>query len=350
MMVFIKTYFVFLVLVILLLAPSSLSGQDGTDAAAFLELGIGARAMSMGGAYVSIANDGTSFYWNPAGSSLLQRAEVGGMYASLFKSLEKQFYIGFTRPLYGAGAISINWVRLSVPEIPFYVSPNLDKTYEERIFESTLGGNWEQNVLTQDALEFDNFNNDAFIINLAKLLRFNMDFGWQYFVLPVEVPIGFNVKLIRQSLFNRKSSGIGFDFGTMLRFGVDDLLDNRKLGKFSIGFAWKDIFDTKITWDTDSRHADRVKDNWHLGLSYMQPISGLNSQVLFAYALKKKFYTTHHLGSEYIYSNRLAIRFGLDDGEFTAGVGLRISLLRVDYAFINHELGGNHRITAFIQL
>lgn len=329
---------------------SSIMGQDGTDAAAFLELGIGARAMAMGGAYVSVANDGTSFYWNPAGASLLRRAEVGGMYASIFKSLEKQFYVGFTRPLYGAGAISVNWVRLSVTDIPFYSSPNADKTYEERILESTLGGNWEQHVLTQDAIDFSNFNNDAFVITLSKLFKFDMDLGWQYFVFPVEIPVGINVKLIRQSLFQKKSSGVGFDIGTMFRFGLDDLMDNSNLGKFSLGFAWKDIFDTKITWDTDTRHADRVKDNWHLGLSYLQPIPGLNSNLLFSYAYKKKFSSSHHLGSEYVYNNTLAIRFGLDDSEFTAGVGMRIALFRIDYAFISHELGGSHRITAFIQL
>jgi len=39
----------------------------GTGAAAFLEIGVGARAMAMGGAYTSIANDATALYWNPAG-------------------------------------------------------------------------------------------------------------------------------------------------------------------------------------------------------------------------------------------------------------------------------------------
>lgn len=39
----------------------------GTSAAAFLEIGVGARAMAMGGAYASVANDPTALYWNPAG-------------------------------------------------------------------------------------------------------------------------------------------------------------------------------------------------------------------------------------------------------------------------------------------
>jgi len=39
----------------------------GTGAASFLEIGVGARAMAMGGAYSAVANDATALYWNPAG-------------------------------------------------------------------------------------------------------------------------------------------------------------------------------------------------------------------------------------------------------------------------------------------
>lgn len=39
----------------------------GTDAATFLELGVGARAVAMGGAYAAVANDVSALYWNPAG-------------------------------------------------------------------------------------------------------------------------------------------------------------------------------------------------------------------------------------------------------------------------------------------
>ncbi len=334
--------------------------SQGYSAASFLELGIGARAMAMGGAYVAVANDGSAFYWNPAGISTLLRSELFGMYASLFNSLENHFQIGFTRPLYGAGAISINWIRLTVPRIANYDSENLKLTYGERIAESTnaqeLGiETWQELQqlgigLTDLPLGFSDFKNDALIISLAKLNAFNLDFGWQYFILPISIPFGVNFKLIRQSLFQHTASGFGIDVGGMLRFGLDDLMDNSKLGKMAFAFSAMDVFNTKITWNTDSRHADRIRRTVYLGVSYFQPLTLLNSQLTFSYALKNKFKNTHHFGIEYLYYNRLAVRFGVDNSQFTAGIGLKLSVFRIDYAYRGHELGGSHRISTAIQL
>ena len=55
------------------LAQSSTDSPDrkitkvGTTSAQFLKLGIGARAISMGGTFVAEANDLSALYWNPAG-------------------------------------------------------------------------------------------------------------------------------------------------------------------------------------------------------------------------------------------------------------------------------------------
>lgn len=51
-----------------------LGGQRaGTSAFTFLKIGVGARALGMGGAYIPVANDATTLFWNPAG--LVQIAE-----------------------------------------------------------------------------------------------------------------------------------------------------------------------------------------------------------------------------------------------------------------------------------
>jgi hypothetical protein len=59
----------FAVLLSLLLAaaPSCVARAQGTSGAQFLGVGVGARPMGMGGAFVSLADDGTALSWNPAG-------------------------------------------------------------------------------------------------------------------------------------------------------------------------------------------------------------------------------------------------------------------------------------------
>lgn len=323
-------------------------------AGSFLELGIGARAMGMGGAFVSVADDGSSFYWNPAGASLLFRPELAGMYSQLFKSLEQHHHIGFTRPIYGGAGISLNWIRLSVSDIPAYSEP--EGTYAERRAETTDFFTWQELeqaqpglALTSSPYDFSQFNNDAFVLTFAKLYKLDIDFGWQYFVFPTEIPLGLNVKFIRQSLFGQTSSGLGFDLGGMFRFGLNDLLDDNRLGKISMGMAVKDIFNTRLTWNTQNRAVANIKRSWQMGLSYFQPIPRINGKLLFAYAWDKKYDSIHHFGLEYIYRELLAVRFGLDDQQFTAGIGLKVFIFNVDYAFKGHELGGSHRISAAIR-
>ena len=44
----------------------------GTDAAAFLKKSVGVKAVGMGGAFTSIADDTSAIYWNPAGLAQIQ--------------------------------------------------------------------------------------------------------------------------------------------------------------------------------------------------------------------------------------------------------------------------------------
>ncbi len=88
-----KRIVVFAVLLIVL-SVGALTAQDkeqpfqfvtnvsgvGTSAAAFLEIGAGARAVAMGGAYVSVANDASALYWNPAGIAWINNFQAEFMH------------------------------------------------------------------------------------------------------------------------------------------------------------------------------------------------------------------------------------------------------------------------------
>ncbi|GAB4336992.1 MAG: hypothetical protein Kow0037_19090 [Calditrichia bacterium] len=350
-----KRYLQLLLIGILFLSGSVLA--ENKYAGAFLELGIGGRAMALGGSYVSLANDASAFYWNPAGAATLLRQEAMGMYASIFQSLSKHNYIGFTKPLKGNTAVSFNWIRLSVADIPHYAldRDKYELGYSKRVNdESTTAETWQDlkrlnTVFTDDPLGYSSFVNDAFFLTLAKNYKVDVDFGWQYFVLPVQIPVGLNLKFIRQSLFDKSASGIGLDLGTMLKFGLGDLFDDSRLGKFSFGFALKDVWKTKITWDTDSRQSERIERSLFLGASYLQPIVRIRGQLLFSYAFENRYDYVHHMGIEYVYYERLAVRFGLNDQQFTAGLGIRFLFFSFDYAYQGHELGSSHRISTSVR-
>ena len=69
--------------IVLLLILEICNGQNNvaTTSAAFLEIGAGARALAMGGAYVSVADDANSMYWNPAGMTRITHPQVQTYYA-----------------------------------------------------------------------------------------------------------------------------------------------------------------------------------------------------------------------------------------------------------------------------
>ena len=76
---------VFAIVGISLLLAGVVALSDGVPpasntAGSFAQNGIGARARALGGSFVSIADDSSAGYWNPAGLAFMSGYTVGGMY------------------------------------------------------------------------------------------------------------------------------------------------------------------------------------------------------------------------------------------------------------------------------
>ena len=100
------------------LALANLSGQTskvGTTAATFLEIGPGSVATGMGGAFVSVANDATALYWNPAGIANLTANEVTIFHANWIASTNFD-YAALVLPLGGIGNIGLSFTSLSMAD------------------------------------------------------------------------------------------------------------------------------------------------------------------------------------------------------------------------------------------
>jgi hypothetical protein len=57
-------------------AHSQTVSRAGTTAAPFLKIGVGGRILGMGEAGVTVADDATAFYWNPAGLAKIGRSQI----------------------------------------------------------------------------------------------------------------------------------------------------------------------------------------------------------------------------------------------------------------------------------
>ena len=84
----------------------------------FLNIGVGARALGMGKVQVSLANDATAGYWNPAGL-VNQTHKYDGvlMHSELFSGVVKNDYAAFSMPLDDKSAIGVSVMRLGVDNI-----------------------------------------------------------------------------------------------------------------------------------------------------------------------------------------------------------------------------------------
>ena len=324
--------------IIFLLFIQVASAQSTKYGGSFLEIGVGARALGMGSAQVAVADDGSGFYWNPAGIASLGKIQLTGMYADLFNSLENHSFASISLPIFGGAMISASWIRLAVEDIPRYNDADLIKNSDDRINDPDGAG------LTDPSTGNFAYADNAYIITLAKLNRINADLGWQYFEFPIDFGYGVNFKMIDTYLDDKHASGLGIDTGVKFGFGLDDIFDDDRMGKLYFGINIQDLFNTKVKWDTDSKQQDEIERNWKYGFALSQPLIFMDSQMLFAFDLNSKYNGSAHIGFEVKYKSLFAVRLGNNSSNFTAGAGISYWHFNLDYAYQNHELGNSHRV------
>lgn len=305
--------------------------------AASLELGVGARPLALGGAAAAMTGGPELFRYNPASLGLCSRREIGLMYAPTFGSITEPMamfhYAGGIIPLHGGGSIALHWTRFSVDDIPLY--PKLvGDSFLDRL---------QDPALRPDGIPQGYFKDteDAFYLSFARIFRFAVPLGWLYTDLAMEVPVGLNIKLLHQSLYERSASGLGFDLGAMARFNLGQLLQNRRLGDIGIGLSAIDLTRSTLIWDNQREEKMAMALLW--GIAYSQPVAFQQSRIDFFWSLRKREVRNSLYGMEYTLKG-IALRLGRNESGLTAGAGVRWRRMRVDYAFTALDFGGVHRI------
>jgi hypothetical protein len=302
--------------------------SKGKYAGSFLETGVGARALGMGGAHVAVANDVTSIYWNPAGLAWMTMLQIHGMHAERFSGVVNWDFLGIASPVRENMSFGLGFFRLGVDGIPITSLRDPSRALGE-IYYDESGKRVRNDPIVEKIV---NDNEMAFLLSFA--LKKN------------RIAYGANVKVIRKSVGEYGAWGIGFDAGLMIR----------TFHALQVGVTILDATSTLLAWKGGQK--ELIRPHAKFGIAYPFKVSqfhilplldthiglenrGSNSQFNIG-TLEGEI----GFGLEVDYVNRVAFRIGLDRGQLTTGAGFSVSAFRLDYGFADHfDLGNTHRIS-----
>ena len=317
----------------------------------FLTNGVGGRALGLGGAYVSIADDATAAYWNPAGiAGVADKYQFCFMHAARRSGLGAFNYISGTTQILPKLNLGLSWIRAGVDDIPIY--PLIPA------FDPNISADERRNLVKNRPRESDftpagylNDSENAYVLTLATRWVVSQSW-WDNFgrdSVPPKFMVGANAKWISQSLsggdvdlYNYGSWGYGFDAGALIRlpdfnalFGLEDF------GSLSFGINLQDISKTTLTWNTLSAPKESIPANWNIGVAYANN-RVFNRELILSYQWQQRYGGQTHLGIEYQISKPLALRIGYRDSRLTSGIGIQLRQFRLDYALLFGDLISTH--------
>ncbi|MEN3038229.1 MAG: PorV/PorQ family protein [Candidatus Kryptonium sp.] len=174
--------------------------KTGTTSAQFLKIGIGARAIGMGGAFNSIADDISAIYWNPAGlSRIVGRGEATFNYVDWLMDIKYSF-AAFALNLGNLGTIGMQISSLTMGEMEVRTVEMPDGTGER----FKAGG-----------------------------LMMGISYSRQ---LTDRFAIGFNAKYVREYIWHEVAQGFALDFGTLY---VTPFLNGMRIGASMSNYGTK---------------------------------------------------------------------------------------------------------------
>ncbi len=295
----------------------------------FIAIGVGGRALGLGGAYAALANDVTAGYWNPAGLSRITYPEITLMHDERFGDLENYDYGAVAFPMGLNSTIAFSLIRLGVDGIPD----------------------------TRNALIDNNGNgvlDDGDRLDYSKITYFNAADWAIYFSYAKKstesFSYGANLKFIRRNIGDTSATGIGFDLG--LQYLVSE--------KFSVGVNLQDATTTLVAWDTGTN--ELISPTLKIGTAYFINAFGGRftpvADVDVRFEGRKTASDAHvgamsfdfHTGLEFDYRNLVAVRIGRSEiGTLNLGAGIHLPKFDIDYSFAKFDatdqLGNTHRIS-----
>jgi hypothetical protein len=314
----------------------------GKYAGEFMAIGVGGRASGMGSAFSAVVNDVTAGYWNPAGLGRIDYPEVSLMHEEHFGSLVNYSYAAVAVPYGPDMSFGISVIRLGIDDIPdtrnALVDRNGNVIYDINV-PSEVGAR-----VDPDRVTYFSDQDWAFYLSFAKKYSDNFYYGA-------------NVKIIRRDIAEYSATGIGFDVGAQYS----------PFERFFIGANIQDITTTFVAWNYGLN--ELITPTAKLGVAYsLNFLAGTFTPAAdFDVRFENRKFASQfnigpvsfdpHAGLEYSYNNLFSLRFGYNDvKQFTAGAGIRLPKLTIDYSFArfnmskDERLDDSHRISLILTL
>ncbi|MFC1517511.1 PorV/PorQ family protein [Candidatus Margulisiibacteriota bacterium] len=303
----ISKIFLSLILIVLLQA-----GSWAGSSADISQIGIGARPMGMGKAYVALADDPSAMFMNPAGIAQIEKPQLLSMQASLLGDINYLTFGGIAP--FGPGSIGLGLVQANVDGITL---TELDSNNRPRAVE--------------DVTYYDGIWNLTYALPITHLARsaFKMK-------LPGKLFGGMSLKYFHKGITGYSTgSGTNLDLGLLYipnskwRFGI-----TQKNAVPSLGVIGS------INWDTGAQ--DYLLSYTTLGVGYYVDPNWLvlvDYDIAFSGGRKALI----HLGTEYTLQKSMVLRTGYEQlhdttggntlGNFTMGLTLYMEDWKIDYAY-----------------
>ncbi len=249
-----------------LCSAHAVEGQDITNAASFLKIGAGAKAIALGGAFVAVADDASAGYWNPAGLAQISGPVMS--FADRVPVLDTDYaHLAIASPVWRLGFLGLSTSYYSCGDVIMYDEQGVNT-----------------GVLTD--------REAALILSYAYRLN--------------RLSLGVNAKYIYQDMaddyISTTSDGIGADVSVLYR----------ACESLTVGAVFHSKYE--ITSDSDGTISGEAPLNIRAGVHYKTNTSRDSSL-----SFMVDFDQTHlyplklHIGTELLLYDIFALRAGLDD-------------------------------------
>ncbi len=294
--------------------------KTGTTAAQFLKIGVGPRAIGMGGAFTALADDINAMYWNPAGLSRMNSKEAFFNHVDWIMDVNME-NAGFALDVTDLGTIGAFISVMSMDDMPVRTLQQPEGTGEL-------------------------FSAGSIVIGLSYARNLTEEFS-----------IGFNAKYIQEHIWNESAKTFAIDIGTQY---IIPFLNEFRLGASISNFGPKmkmsgrDIIQTTTVGSGEGNliNTDLQLEEFELPLLFrigfaVDAIKTLDSRLTIAADAIHPNDNSEYVntGLEYTWNEIFFIRGGYkslfeEDGEqgFTIGAGINYRVLeafkvKIDYAY-----------------